>query len=129
MPIVNVILPMHGMPTVTAQQLFARDGTSTNEPPEVAARLDCLARAVGETWRVIANPRDDGTLEEVEFVKWFAQLDEATDALTALNAPSDRRFYIRTTDGESPNVITNVTGRASDPLHDPQSPAGEVRRH
>src|ERR1700754_3342012 len=119
MPIVNVIIPMHGTPPVTAEQLFARDGSSAKEPSDSDVRLDCLAQAVREQWRVIANPRDDGTLEEVELVKWFAQLDEATNALTALAAPSDRRFYLRTTDGESPNVITNVTGRPSDFLHDP----------
>jgi hypothetical protein len=129
MPTVNVILPMHGIPPVTADQLFARDRPATGlEQSDSDARLDCLAQAVRLQWRVIANARDDGSLEEVEFVKWFAQLDEATEALFALNPPADRRFYIRTTDDESSNVITNVHEGPSDFLHDADSPAGDVRR-
>jgi hypothetical protein len=127
-PILNIILPMHGMPPVTADQLFTRGSSATGQPSDADVRLDCLAHAVREQWRVIANPRADGTLEEVELVKWFAELQEATEALDRLAPPSDRRFYLRTTDGESPNVITNVTGRPADFLHDPDSPAGEARR-
>lgn len=133
MPIVNIFVPMNGIDpsVVTPDALLDRTsaGHMETEDPDTTDRLDCLALAVREQWRVVGNVQDGG-LEHVELVKWFAELGDASKALTTVGGPSDRRFYIRTTDDpDTMHVMTNVADGPADPLHDPGSPAGTVRSH